>query len=139
MSKEGPPCGAKSRWPAPSCSPSSCGWLFRRWPSGVSLVSGTRWAGLAAVSLLTAFSPIVVERADPIISPGRVSGHVHTIMGGNGFGFNMTYADTQKSTCSSCMVTQDFSNYWVPKLYYMAQNGTFVDVGQVGGVTVYYL
>jgi hypothetical protein len=84
-------------------------------------------------------SPLVVQRADPIISPGNVSGHVHTIMGGNGFGFDMTYADTQKSTCSSCMVTKDFSNYWVPTLYYKAQNGSLIAVDQSGGATVYYL
>lgn len=51
-------------------------------------------------------NPIVVQRADPVISPGSVSGHVHTIMGGNGFGFSMDYASTQKSTCSSCTVTK---------------------------------
>jgi hypothetical protein len=50
--------------------------------------------------------PVVVERSDPIISPGAVSGHTHTIMGGNGFGFAMTYADTQASTCTSCIVTK---------------------------------
>jgi hypothetical protein len=59
-------------------------------------------------------SPLIIERADPIISPGQVSGHVHTVMGGNGFGFNMDYAATQASTCSSCTVVQDKSNYWVP-------------------------
>jgi hypothetical protein len=59
-------------------------------------------------------SPLVVERADPIVSSAKVSGHVHTIMGGNGFGFQMDYASTQASTCSSCTVLQDKSNYWVP-------------------------
>jgi hypothetical protein len=89
--------------------------------------------------MLTMNSPLVLQRADPIVNPGNVSGHVHTIMGGNGFGFDMTYADTQMSTCSSCMVTKDFSNYWVPTLYYKAQNGSFITVSQSGGATVYYL
>jgi hypothetical protein len=89
--------------------------------------------------MLTMDSPLVVQRADPIVNPGKVSGHVHTIMGGNGFGFDMTYVDTQKSMCSSCIVTKDFSNYWVPTLYYKAQNGSFIAVGQNGGATVYYL
>ncbi len=84
-------------------------------------------------------APLVVERADPIVSPGNVSGHLHTIMGGNGFGFTMDYADTQESTCSSCLVTKDFSNYWVPELFYQAENGSFINVNQVGGATVYYL
>lgn len=76
--------------------------------------------------------PVVTQRADPIVSEGQVSGHVHTVMGGNGFGFNMTYADTQASTCSSCAVTKDLSNYWVPTLYYKAQDGTFQSVHQSG-------
>lgn len=73
------------------------------------------------------------------MNPGKVSGHAHTIMGGNAFGFTMTYADTQKSTCSSCKVTKDKSNYWVPNLYYKAKNGSFISVGQSGGGTIYYL
>jgi hypothetical protein len=51
----------------------------------------------------------------------------------------MDYANTQQSTCSSCIVTKDFSNYWVPSLYYKAQNGSFMSVGQSGGATIYYL
>lgn len=57
--------------------------------------------GLAFATTASAFfrlpckSSLVVERADPIVSPGKISGHVHTIMGGNGFGFQMDYASTQ--------------------------------------------
>jgi hypothetical protein len=65
-------------------------------------------------SAFLAKSPLVVERADPVVSLGKVSAHVHTIMGGNGFGFQMDYASNQASTCSSCTVDQDKSNYWVP-------------------------
>ncbi|KAI4719470.1 WSC-domain-containing protein [Aureobasidium sp. EXF-10727] len=89
---------------------------------------------------------IVTERADPIISPGQVSGHVHTISGGNGFKFDMTYADARSSSCSSCPIKQDLSNYWTPSLYYQHQNGSFENVhqsgdgqGTYGGMTVYYL
>ncbi|KAM3071449.1 hypothetical protein ACMFMF_007920 [Clarireedia jacksonii] len=88
---------------------------------------------------LPCYQPVVVERSDPIISPGAVSGHTHTIMGGNGFGFSMTYADTQASTCTSCIVTKDLSNYWTPQLYYKGQDGTFTSVNQQGGVLVYYI
>ncbi|TAQ84697.1 hypothetical protein B7494_g6971 [Chlorociboria aeruginascens] len=80
--------------------------------------------------------PVVVERADPVISPGIVSGHVHTIMGGNGFSFDMNFASTQASTCSSCT---DKSNYWVPTLYYQKKDGGFISVDQSGGGTIYYL
>ncbi|KAJ4522451.1 hypothetical protein HRR83_003585 [Exophiala dermatitidis] len=84
-------------------------------------------------------SPIVVERADPIVSPGQVSNHLHTIMGGNAFDFTMDYNTTQKSTCSSCTVIGDNSNYWTPTLFFQHQNGSFESVNQIGGATVYYL
>lgn len=90
-------------------------------------------------------SRLSLERADPIITPGQVSGHVHTISGGNGFGFTMDYDQANASTCSSCPIKKDLSNYWTPKLYYMAEDGTFEDVpqsgegnGKTGGMTVYY-
>ena len=82
---------------------------------------------------------MVVERADPIVNPLAPAGHLHTIMGGNGFGFDMNYDDTQRSTCSSCRVTKDFSNYWTATLFYKAKNGSFISVNQVGGGTIYYL
>ncbi|KAF1983138.1 WSC-domain-containing protein [Aulographum hederae CBS 113979] len=92
-------------------------------------------------------SNIVEERADPIINPGKVSGHVHKIVGGNAFSFDMDFAKARTATCSSCPIKEDFSNYWTPKLYYHAQNGSFISVPTVGdsasdtkgGQTIYYL
>ena len=88
---------------------------------------------------------LLLERADPIIDPGKPAGHVHTISGGNGFDFEMDYAKANASTCSSCPIKKDLSNYWTPKLYYVAEDGTFEDVpqagegeGRTGGMTVYY-
>jgi len=88
---------------------------------------------------------LLLERADPIVNPGQVAGHVHTISGGNGFDFEMDYGKANASTCSSCPIKKDLSNYWTPKLYYMAEDGTFEDVpqagegeGATGGMTVYY-
>lgn len=96
---------------------------------------------------LTCPGSILLERADPIINPGEVSGHVHTISGGNGFGFSMDYDQARASTCSSCSLKADLSNYWTPRLYYRGPNDTsFEDVpqsgeggGNTGGMTVYYL
>jgi hypothetical protein len=89
---------------------------------------------------------VVEERADPVVSSGKVSAHAHKIVGGNGFGFEMTYEQARGSQCSSCPIKQDLSNYWTPKLYYQAQDGTFQSVPTVGdneqdlngGMTVYY-
>ena len=76
-------------------------------------------------------------RLDSIVSPGQVAGHTHVILGGNGFSASMDYASTQASTCTSCSIDGDFSNYWAPKLYYAAKNGSFTSV-DVNGGTVYY-
>lgn len=88
---------------------------------------------------------LLLERVDPIVSPGQVSGHVHTISGGNGFGFTTSYDKMRASTCSSCPIKPDLSVYWTPKLYLQAEDGTFEDVpqagegnGRTGGMTVYY-
>ncbi|KAK4556946.1 hypothetical protein LTR86_005927 [Recurvomyces mirabilis] len=88
---------------------------------------------------------LVLERIDPIVSPYEVSGHVHTVSGGSGFGFNTTYEQQRASACSSCPIKDDLSAYWTPKLYYMAEDGHFEDVpqagegnGATGGMTVYY-
>jgi len=75
---------------------------------------------------------------DPIVSPGKASSHVHTIFGGNAFSNQMTYADTQKSTCTSALVTADKSNYWIPRLY-TANGNTSVTSVSNGGLLVYYL
>ncbi|KFY25116.1 hypothetical protein V493_04831 [Pseudogymnoascus sp. VKM F-4281 (FW-2241)] len=102
-------------------------------------------AALLAIAPADAFwrlpcrAPLLFERTDPIVNPGTISAHAHTIMGGNGFSNDMNFADTQASTCSSCTVTKDFSNYWVPNLYYKGQDGSFTSVEQVGGGLIYYL
>ena len=71
---------------------------------------------------------------------GKVSGHAHIIFGGNGFAPTMDYDSTQASTCTSCGISADKSNYWIPTMYYQAQNGSFISVDVVGGGggTVYY-
>ena len=109
------------------------------------LVLGLLAAQASAYWRMTCPGRLVDQRADPIISPGVVSGHVHSIAGGNGFGLNMTYDQARSSKCTSCTIEEDLSNYWTPKLYYHAPNGSFIEVPQLGdgagklaGMTVYY-
>ncbi|KAI9822856.1 MAG: hypothetical protein M1826_000349 [Phylliscum demangeonii] len=97
-------------------------------------------AGLsAAFWKIPCTSPLLHARADPVVTPGQVSHHVHTIMGGNGFSFNMDYAQARASSCSTCRAPADRSNYWVPSLYFREANGSFTSVQQVGGALIYYL
>ncbi|KAL8403301.1 hypothetical protein RB594_008524 [Gaeumannomyces avenae] len=90
--------------------------------------------------VLNCGNPVVVDRVDPITSPGRVpSGHVHTVMGGDAFSSAMTYEDALNSSCTSCAITADLSNYWAPALYFRHQDGSFSSVPNSGGMLVYYL
>ena len=73
---------------------------------------------LAAVSPATAFwrltcdHPVVVAREDPIVNPGKVSGHLHQVVGASNFNVSMAFEDARGSSCSSCRIKQDLSNYW---------------------------
>ncbi|BGP13573.1 hypothetical protein JCM10213_008710 [Rhodosporidiobolus nylandii] len=82
---------------------------------------------------------LVTERIDPIVSPGAVSGHVHTILGGSNIGLSNTFEDMRQSECTSCLVKQDLSAYWTPQLYFQWANGSFSSVDTTGGGLIYYL
>jgi hypothetical protein len=74
-------------------------------------------AASIAVAPTTAFfilsHPILqVTRLDPIVTPGAVSSHVHTIIGGSNFQPELDYAKLQQSKCTTAPVTVDKSAYW---------------------------
>ncbi|KAE9401313.1 hypothetical protein BT96DRAFT_992198 [Gymnopus androsaceus JB14] len=71
---------------------------------------------------------LVTERLDPILSPGKVSSHTHSILGGSNFGMNVTTAQLRKSKCTTMPIQQDHSSYWFPTLYFQHKNGSFSDV-----------
>ncbi|KAI0908595.1 hypothetical protein F4823DRAFT_639991 [Ustulina deusta] len=114
-------------------------------------------AGLAllvpnALALLRfSCSQLVVERLDPLVTPGVTgSPHLHQIIGGNAFRPSMDPANLDipsAATCTTCTFAEDFSNYWTAVLYFQARNGTFKRVPQKGnagfeasngGMTIYY-
>ena len=96
-------------------------------------------------------SQLVVERLDPLVNPGIApSPHLHQIVGGDSFNPSMdpkTHDLVDKSRCTSCTFSEDFSNYWTAVLYFRARNGTYRRVPQkpseglqgIGGITVYYI
>ncbi|KAK0752844.1 hypothetical protein B0T18DRAFT_433801 [Schizothecium vesticola] len=96
-------------------------------------------------------SQLVIDRLDPLVSPGSVpSPHLHQIVGGNSFKPSMDFAThdlVNASTCTSCTFTEDLSNYWTAVMYFKARNGTYKRVPQLpnegltgkGGITVYYI
>ncbi|KAF7551486.1 hypothetical protein G7Z17_g4985 [Cylindrodendrum hubeiense] len=81
-----------------------------------------------------------VARIDPIVNPGSVSMHAHSIHGSGAFAETVTSADLVNADCTSCRVTQDKSAYWHPALYFKdSDTGEFELVEQVGGMLAYYL
>jgi len=125
--------------------------------SSTLLLAVSSFSGIAsAFWRLPCHERVGLARMDPIMNPGQVSGHVHTLHGGGSmlslsmtapddthmtdlllladFGFNTTSYDLLESTCTSCEITQDKSAYWTPPLYFMYKNGTAKMVQQVGGM-----
>jgi hypothetical protein len=98
-------------------------------------------------------STLTIQRLDPVVQPGsNPSSHVHHIVGGNAFNATMTGDVSTRATCTTCEMSEDFSNYWTAALYFKHSNGSYhrVDVipvnpgnldgysGTKGGLTVYY-
>ncbi|KAK3361147.1 hypothetical protein B0T24DRAFT_114986 [Lasiosphaeria ovina] len=98
-------------------------------------------------------STLTFQRLDPVVEPGAVpAAHVHHIVGGNAFNATMTGDVGERGTCTTCQMSEDFSNYWTAVLYFKhPTNGTYHRVpvlpvqpllggsqGASGGLTVYY-
>ncbi|KAJ6260802.1 hypothetical protein Dda_5032 [Drechslerella dactyloides] len=68
-------------------------------------------------------------RLDPIVNPGGVSNHQHSVFGGNAFSADMPGDAATKATCTTANVKNDHSNYWVPSLYFKSpDDGTLYPV-----------
>ncbi|KAF4457759.1 hypothetical protein F53441_383 [Fusarium austroafricanum] len=81
-----------------------------------------------------------LARIDPIVDPGTISKHAHSIHGSSGFAETVTTEQLLDANCTSCRVTQDKSSYWHPALYFQdGDTGKFELVPQVGGMLAYYL
>ncbi|KAH7165787.1 hypothetical protein EDB81DRAFT_264308 [Dactylonectria macrodidyma] len=81
-----------------------------------------------------------VARIDPIVNPGTISMHAHSIHGSGAFAETVTTESLVNGDCTSCRVTQDKSAYWHPSLYFQdTDTGEFELVEQVGGMLAYYL
>lgn len=64
---------------------------------------------------------VALERLDPIVSPGKVSSHVHAVMGGSDFKSTYEYENSVNAKCTTCVINIDKSNYWVPDVSRKAQ------------------
>ncbi|KAJ4322223.1 hypothetical protein N0V84_004937 [Fusarium piperis] len=81
-----------------------------------------------------------LARLDPIVDPGKISMHAHSIHGSSGFSDTSSTEELLNGDCTSCRVTQDKSSYWHPAMYFQdGETGEFELVPQVGGMLAYYL
>ncbi|GAW00416.1 wsc domain [Lentinula edodes] len=87
-----------------------------------SFADGTAYWLMAPNNILT------TQRLDPIVTPGKVSTHVHSVLGGSGFGLNVNTSILQESECTSIPIQEDKSNYWFPQLYFQKNDGSFASV-----------
>ncbi|KAI1814807.1 hypothetical protein GGS20DRAFT_385778 [Poronia punctata] len=111
-------------------------------------------AGSVQAGLRFQCSTLTIQRLDPVVQPGsNPSSHVHHIVGGNAFNATMEGDVSERATCTTCEMAEDFSNYWTATLYFKhPTNGSYHRVpvipvnpgnldgysGTQGGLTVYY-
>ncbi|KAK4106431.1 WSC-domain-containing protein [Parathielavia hyrcaniae] len=82
--------------------------------------------------------PLTTCRADPIVSPGSASAHVHTIMGASNFGLNATGESLRQSSCTTAKVKGDLSAYWFPTLYFQDPETGLLEQVNMFYMNVYY-
>lgn len=94
-------------------------------------------------------STVTIQRLDPVVEPGNSpSAHLHQVVGGNAFNTTMTGDIGNQGTCTTCVFSEDFSNYWTAVLFFKHTNGSYKRVpimandalpaGINGGMTIYY-
>ena len=86
-----------------------------------------------------------VQRIDTIISPGKISSHVHQVFGSNALSPDMSYESLQKADCTTLGSAdfqgnaQDKSIYWHPALYMEKSDGSGYIRVPTNGHKLYYL
>ncbi|WVF66735.1 hypothetical protein IAT40_001477 [Kwoniella sp. CBS 6097] len=80
--------------------------------------------------VMTTNRSIAVTRLDPIVNPNAPASHLHRIHGSSYFTANLTSAtEMQKlANCTTTVVQDDKSAYWVAQLYYQYPNGSLITV-----------
>lgn len=82
--------------------------------------------------------PLLEDLVDPIVSPGKASSHMHTLMGGSNIGVSATGESMMESNCSNALIAGDNSGYWVPKMYFHDKAAGTVEPVDMFYMNVYY-
>ncbi len=79
----------------------------------LSLLAAIALVAPAHAGLRFPCSTLTIQRLDPVVEPGALpAAHVHHIVGGNAFNATMEGDIGEKATCTTCQMSEDFSNYW---------------------------
>ncbi|WVR09238.1 hypothetical protein IAU60_006302 [Kwoniella sp. DSM 27419] len=81
---------------------------------------------------------LLTTRLDPIVNPGGISSHVHSIIGSSSFKPDYTYDNNMHGRCTTANVAVDRSSYWTPQLYRKTDDGKFQMV-RMNRANTYYL
>ncbi|KAK8861302.1 hypothetical protein IAR55_002121 [Kwoniella newhampshirensis] len=89
--------------------------------------------------VMTTNRSIVVTRLDPIVNPNAPGSHLHRVHGASYFTANLTSAtELQKlANCTTTVVQDDKSAYWVAQLYYQYPNGSLQTI-RLDRTSLYY-
>ncbi|OIW33738.1 WSC-domain-containing protein [Coniochaeta ligniaria NRRL 30616] len=82
--------------------------------------------------------PLMTGRVDPVVNPGVVSSHVHTVMGASNFGMNATGASLKTSSCTTALIKGDLSAYWFPQLYFQDPKDGHFEPVELFYMNIYY-
>lgn len=114
-----------------------------------AIVASTAWlASHAIAQQFVMYTPggddTSVQRADPVISPGQLSQHVHQIFGSDAFAPGVSYQSLQGADCTTVGDASgngnaaDKSNYWHPALFMEALDGSGYIRVPTNGHKMYY-
>lgn len=93
-----------------------------------TLAAAAHEQGTFAVLRFNGDKPLTEGRMDPVVNPGTASKHYHMIQGGDAFSLNVKGDQLLKNgKCTTAKIARDFSNYWVPSLFF-AKDGKFQKV-----------
>lgn len=77
--------------------------------------------------------PGKIEQIDPLVSPGKLSAHLHNFFGNAGVTANREPVDAIKTRGTTCRFSKDTGGYWAPLLF--DRNGNALPIEHV---LVYY-
>jgi hypothetical protein len=95
-------------------------------------------AVIASSHMILSSGVIAYTREDPIVNPGAISTHVHSITGPDTFSASSDYDSLRTSKCTTAPFQGvDYSAYWTSAIYYQDQNTKKFSV-ITGGRNIYY-